>query len=385
MQPLTDHLPKAMIEFHGRPFLAYLIEQLAEQGFERVLLLLGYLPEVIREHFGDGSGLGISIDYSVSDPDDLTAKRVQIAADRLDDAFMLMYCDNYLPLDMAAHWDAYVENGLPAMTTVYANEDGYSRDNVVVNPDGRLEVFDRSRSAQGLKGVEIGYAILPKSVLGRLPADGNELIEQALYPGLAAEGAISARVSRHRYYSVGSMHRLPLTEQFLARIPTVILDRDGVLNERPPRAEYVRHPAQFHWLAGALQALALLSNAGFRVIVVSNQAGIGRGLMSIDDLEKVHDRMRADATEASGHIEAIYFCPHDWNEGCECRKPKPGMIFRAQRDFQLDLSRTTYIGDDERDGEAAHAAGCRYLSVTESSSLLDHARSLTRTPERISL
>jgi D-glycero-D-manno-heptose 1,7-bisphosphate phosphatase len=366
-----------MIEFHGRPFMEYMVELLAEQGFERVLMLLGYLPEVISDHFGHGERYGIEIDYSVSDVEDLTARRLQIAEDRLDPLFMLLYCDNYWPLDMARMWEHYQRIGAPAMVTVYANADGYSRDNTRVGPDGRVEAFDRSRSAASLKGVEISYAILPREYLSLLPADGAELVEQALYPHLAAEGLLGAQITEHRYYSVGSMHRLPLTDEFLARRPAVILDRDGVLNERPPRAQYVRSPEEFHWLDGSREAVRLFTEAGYRVVVVSNQAGIGRGAMTEDDLRAVHDRMVREAEEAGGRIDRIYHCPHDWDAGCACRKPNPGMLFDAQHDLQLDLSRTTFIGDDERDGQAAAAAGCLYLAVDEEMTLLTHARTLT--------
>ncbi len=377
MRPLTDDRPKPMIEFHGRPFLEYTVELLAEQGFERVLMLLGYLPEVIQDHFGDGSRFGIRIDYSVTDPDDLTARRLQVVEDRLDPLFLLLYCDIYWPLDMERLWDHYLRVGAPAMVTIYANSDGYSRSNTRTGPDGLLEAYDRSRTTANLAGVEISYAILPKPVLSLLPPDGDELVEEALYPRLTANRRLGAHVSEHRYYSVGSMHRLPLTEEFLARRPTVILDRDGVLNERPPQAEYVRTPSDFRWLDGSLEALRLFHDAGYRVVVVSNQAGIGRGVMTEADLAAVHERMVREAADAGGQIDAIYHCPHDWEAGCACRKPSPGMLFDAQHEFQLDLSRTPFIGDDERDGQAAFAAGAPYRAVHDTASLLFHARELT--------
>jgi histidinol-phosphate phosphatase family protein len=380
MRPLTDDRPKPMIEIAGRPFLAYIVERLAGQGIERIEMLLGYLPDVIRDYFGDGKQFGVAIDYVVSDPDDLTARRVQLVEQRLDPLFLLLYCDNYWPLDMERLWERYQEVGAPAMTTIYANDDGYSRDNVRVSPAGLIEVFDRTRSAPDLRGVEISYAIIPRTELRRLPPDGDELFEQALYPGLVAEGKLGANVSGHRYYSVGSLHRLPITETFFARTPTVILDRDGVLNERPPRAQYVARPDQFRWLDGALEALQLLRDAGYRVIVVSNQAGVGRGVMTVEDVERVNDHMRTGAAAAGGRIDAVYYCPHDWDEGCRCRKPKPGMLFDAQHDHELDLSRTFFIGDDERDGLAAEAAGAPYLHVDDSMSLLDHVRSLVGVP-----
>ena len=89
---------------------------------------------------------------------------------------------------------------------------------------------------------------------------------------------------------------------------------------------------------------------------MSNQAGVNRGALDASQLESVHERLRADVAAAGGRIDAIYVCPHDWDEGCECRKPRPGMLFQAQRDHDLDLTRTFFLGDDERDGQAAAAA-----------------------------
>ena len=157
----------------------------------------------------------------------------------------------------------------------------------------------------------------------------------------------------------------PMTEMFLARRPTIILDRDGVINRKPPRACYVRNWSEFEWLPGVQGALRELKQAGYRVIVISNQAGIARGAMTEADLLEIHRQMVREVTRAGGGVDAIYYCPHHWDDGCECRKPKPGMLFQAQRDFNLDLTRTLFIGDDERDGQAADAAGCPSLLVTD--------------------
>lgn len=375
LRPLTDTRPKPMVEIHGKPFLEYLVEMLREQGFERVLLLLGYLPEVIQDYFGDGSRWGVQIDYSVSDADDLTVRRVQLVKERLDACFLLMYCDNYWPMRMEAMWERFMTANVPAMITVYSNKDKYSRDSVRVGADGYVRVFDRSRTTPGLQGIEISYAILTRPVLALLP-EQDALFEEAVYPQLVSRRQLLAYVTDHRYYSVGSLERLPLTEAFLARRPTVMLDRDGVLNTKPPKAHYVRTWDEFEWLTGAKEALRLLTAAGYRVIVVSNQAGIARGAMTEAALTHIHEQMKAEAAQAGGRIEAVYCCLHDWDEGCECRKPKPGMLFQAQRDFHLDLSRTLFIGDDERDAQAAAAAGCTSVLVSDEILLLDIARKL---------
>lgn len=371
MQPLTLTRPKPMVEFHGKPFLEYIVEMLREQGFDRILMLLGYLPDVITDHFGDGSRLGVAIDYDVTDADDLTAYRVQHASDRIDDTFLLLYCDNYWPMQFDRMWQAYLASGADGQVTIYSNSDKFSRDSVIVGPDGKVAVFDRSRKTPGLKGIEISYAILEKSaVLPLLPAH-QELFEQAVYPALAAEGRLNAYWTEHRYYSVGSLDRLPVTEQFLARHPAIFLDRDGVINERAPRAEYIRTPEEFRFLPGVLEALARLKAADYRVFLISNQAGIGRGAMTEDDLAAVHRKLTGEVAAAGGRIDAIYYCPHDWDDGCDCRKPRPGLLFRAQREWHLDLTRTLFIGDDTRDGEAAEAAGCPFRLATPSQQLID--------------
>ena len=376
MRPLTDTKPKAMIDFHGRPFLEYVIELLRDQGFERVLLLLGYLPDVIQNHFGDGRRFGVEITYSVSDPDDLTVKRMQLAEPLIDPIFLLLYCDNYWPLQMDRMWAEFIKAPVPAMVTVYTNKDQYSRDSVIVDDHGYVRVFDRSRTTPGLSGVEISYALVQKPVVTQLLGREDALFEEAVYPNLAAAGTLRAYVSDHRYYSVGSLARLPLTDAFFARRPTVLVDRDGVINRKPARAEYVRSREEFEWLPGVKDALRTLTAAGFQTIVISNQAGVARGAMNEEDLTQLHDWMRMEIANAGGRVDAIYYCPHDWDTGCWCRKPKPGLLFQAQREFSLDLTRTCFIGDDERDAEAAAAAGCSFTRVSDELPLLTVARDL---------
>ncbi|HVC56963.1 MAG TPA: HAD-IIIA family hydrolase [Stellaceae bacterium] len=375
MRPLTDDRPKPMVPVLGRPFLEYQIEQLRDQGFERVVLLLGYLPEIVQDYFGDGHRWGVRIAYSVTAPDQLTSSRVAGARHLLDPCFLLLYCDNYWPLQMERLWARFCEARSPGLITVYSNTDGYSRGSVALDQSAHVRVFDRLRSTPGLREVEISYAILTDLALALLPEE-DTLFEEAIYTPLARQGRLTAYVSDHRYYSIGALDRLPATEAFMRREPSVILDRDGVLNRKPQQAQYVRNWSEWEWCPGSLEALRLLCRAGYRTIIASNQPGVGRGLMSAADLEALHGRMQHEIAQAGGRVEAIYCCPHHWAEGCPCRKPKPGLLYQAQRDFHLDLTRTPFIGDDERDEAAAGAAGCPFFRVSEDRSLLDITRHL---------
>ena len=380
MRPLTDLRPKPMIEVCGKPFLEHQLLMLREHGFKRILLLLGYLPDVVQDYFGDGRKWGLEIDYSITAVEDKTGRRLKLAEQKIEDIFLLLYCDNYWPMPMEKMWRRYLEANAPMMVTVYSNKDNYTKSVLRVDEAGFVTAYDKTRKTPDLQGTEISYAIMRRELVAGLP-DGNIGLEETLFPSLIPRRQLAAFVTHHRYYSVGDTFRLPITEAFLARRPAIILDRDGVLNEKAPRANYVRNWGEFKWLPGACESLRLLKEAGFRVIVVSNQAGIGRGVMSEDDLFDIHRRMVKEAEEAGGRIDAIYYCPHDWDEGCDCRKPKPGMLFQAQHDFNLDLSRTVFIGDDERDGQAAEAAGCLSALVSGEKTLLKIVAELSLRPK----
>ena len=261
LRPLTDSIPKPMVEFHGKPFLEYLIEMVRDQGIDRFMLLLGYLPEVVQDYFGDGRKWGVSIEYSVTAEEDETGRRLKLAQPRIDPTFLLMYCDNYWPLQLDSMSRQFVGGDAKAMVTVYRNADGYTRDNLRVDGDGYVIEYDKTRASPGLSGVDIGFILMNRSVVDMLPNE-NVSFEEVIYPQLVAQRQLRAYVTDHRYYSVGSLERLPATEEFLARRPAVLLDRDGVLNERPPQAEYVRTWSEWEWIPGARDALRLLKEAG---------------------------------------------------------------------------------------------------------------------------
>jgi D-glycero-D-manno-heptose 1,7-bisphosphate phosphatase len=137
----------------------------------------------------------------------------------------------------------------------------------------------------------------------------------------------------------------------------LIVDRDGVLNEEPADGGYVRDPEAWRWVPGALEALARLRAAGVRVSVATNQAGVGRGVLSVADVERVHARMTREAAAAGGAIDAIFCCTHAPDAGCACRKPAPGLVTEAIRVSGIDPAATLLVGDDHRDLEAGRAAG----------------------------
>ena len=164
---------------------------------------------------------------------------------------------------------------------------------------------------------------------------------------------------------------------------TVFLDRDGVINRNPaihsertegdartdakwlPRRYlgYVQQWSEFAFIPNAQKAIRELTQSGYRIIVVTNQSGIGRGFFTENALKDIHSRMVSEITKTGGRIDAIYYCPHHPEAGCECRKPKPGMLMRAAREHNVDLSSAYLIGDSVTDITAGQRAGTHTLLV----------------------
>jgi len=150
------------------------------------------------------------------------------------------------------------------------------------------------------------------------------------------------------------------------QIKTVFLDRDGVINRKPPEGDYVKRWEEFEFLPRAPEALKLLKRAGMKVIIVTNQRGIARGLMTERDLEEIHKRMLAELARFQASVDAIYYCPHE--EGvCDCRKPRVGLFRQAQKDFpDIDFASSAVIGDSLKDMEAGTQLGCLTILIANS-------------------
>ena len=141
----------------------------------------------------------------------------------------------------------------------------------------------------------------------------------------------------------------------------VLLDRDGVINQDSDA--FIKSPDEWLPIDGSLEAIALFNEQGYKVVVVSNQSGIARGLFDAATLEKIHAKMRRMVSDKGGNIEAIYFCPHGPNDGCNCRKPKPGLLEAFATEHHVSLNGMAVIGDSLRDLQAAEAVGASPILV----------------------
>lgn len=137
----------------------------------------------------------------------------------------------------------------------------------------------------------------------------------------------------------------------------VFLDRDGTINEE---VDYLHEPEKLRFIDGVISALSILKNKGYKLIVISNQSGVGRGYFPIEDVDKVNEHMNKLLSSKGVRIDGFYFCPHTDADGCNCRKPLPYMYLKAAKDFDIDLKASYMVGDKETDILAADELGCGY-------------------------
>lgn len=375
LKPLTDKIPKPMVPINDKPFLQYLIELLRENEIFEIVLLTGHLHEKIEEYFGDGSKFGVGIKYSVGDDSFDTGTRLKNAEKILDDYFLLMYCDNYWPLNLIRLMDFYNSQKVPACLTVYKNSEAMTKNNMQVDDSGFVIKYDKSRKDNSTNCVDIGFYIIDKNITRDFPGY-NFSFEEIIIPKLIGSRQLAAYVTEHKYWSIGTFEKIRIAGEFLKPRKIIFLDRDGVINSRPSLGDYVKKWSEFQFLDGAIEALKILMELDCEIYVISNQSGIARGLMTEQDLKDIHDKMEGELEIHGVKIGGIYYCPHGWENTCECRKPKAGMFYRASREHNINLSKSVFIGDDERDMHAGNSIDCKTFMVTPQKNLLEIVKEL---------
>ena len=150
---------------------------------------------------------------------------------------------------------------------------------------------------------------------------------------------------------------------------TVFLDRDGVINEQ--RIDHVKDIDEFKIFSGVGEAIKLLKEKGYLVIIITNQSVIGRNIISETKLEEIHLKLKNYLKQYNTYVDSIYHCPHTPEQNCNCRKPKPGLLIKASEDFNIDLEKSYFIGDSESDLTAASEAKCKGILLKKDQTLLE--------------
>ena len=359
LAPLTDAKPKALVEVAGRPFLSHLTAALHDQGVTRLLILAGYRADQLVLAAQTLSAGTIALSTVVGDEEWSTGERLWHAREHLDPEFLLLYSDNMAGFNLQRLKRQSEGGDVDAVLSLGSKSPGN-----VSRMDGKsYRYWARDRRSEA-PWVELGFALIRRDGLLEELADTDRDLPAALQ-AMSTRGRVSADELHGPYLSISDVHRLESAETLLRQQRVVFLDRDGVLNERPPRGTYIMSPEQLKLIPRNVQALGALAESGVTFIVISNQAGVARGVMTLSQVDEVNAALSEGLREAGVALARIYTCPHGWDDGCACRKPRPGMLHTAADDFGIVLPRAIFVGDDIRDVEAGNAASTQTLFISD--------------------
>ena len=396
---VKSDVPKPMIEICGKPILEWQIENLKACGLTDITLVIGYLGHVIREYFGNGSKFGVKINYFVEDTPLGTAGAL-FKMDLTED-FLLLCGDVILDVDFNRFIKFHTKN--KAWASLMAHPNGHPYDSSLLvteilppqelgglpvdthkvvrwmnKEDERLYYKNRVNA-----GIEIISPELLKETkkhfVPRHPEnpDKIDLDRDVLKPNIKS-GKIFAYDTPEYIKDMGTPDRYYEVEEDIRsgkvkarnlknKQKAIFLDRDGTINKY---VGFLTKPEQFELIEGVAEAIRKINKSGYLAIVVTNQPVIARGDCTWEELQAIHDKMETELGKAGAYVDAIYICPHHPDKGfekerleykheCDCRKPKPGLILQAAKDFNITLSQSVMIGDSYRDTKAGETAGCK--------------------------
>lgn len=373
-------IPKPMIEIEKKPVLLHEIECLKRQGLTDILLITGYLGDCIEEYFRDGSDFGVHITYFREKEPLGTAGALFYLKHLLREDFFLLNGDILFDIDFARLLKFHKEKD--ALATIFTHPNSHPFDSAVILADADARVtgwlHQEDLRIRFKNRVNAGIHILSPKVLDRYTSFGKMDLDRDILKPLIPCGRVFAYDSPEyvkdmgtpeRYHAVcrdflsGKTHAKNLKEKQKA----VFLDRDGTINEY---CGFITKPDQIMLLPGAAKAIRQINKSEFLAIVISNQPVIARGECTFEELSEIHNQLETLLGEQGAYLDAIYYCPHHPDGGfpaerpelkidCDCRKPKPGLILQAARDYHIDVSRSYMVGDSVIDVLAGHAAGCK--------------------------
>ena len=397
---VANDVPKPMINICGKPILEHQIDNLKACGLTDIILVIGYLGEKIKDYFGDGSRFGVCIEYFIEDHPLGTAGAL-FKMPQLTEDFLLLCGDVIIDVDfnrfIAFHkekkaWASLVAhpNGHPYDSSLLVTEieapkiaggmpvDTHRVICWMAKEDERLYYKNRVNAGIELISPELLKETM-KNFVPRHPETPDKIdLDRDVLKTNIGSGRIYAYDTPEYVKDMGTPDRFFEAENDIKtgkvhahnlknRQKAIFLDRDGTINKM---VGFITKPEQFELLPGVAKAIKAINKSGYLAIVITNQPVIARGDCTFEQLQTIHSKMETELGKEGAFVDAIYVCPHHTDKGfsgerpeykcdCDCRKPKPGLLLQAAKDFNIDLSQSYMIGDSDRDVEAGENAGVK--------------------------
>lgn len=413
---LFPNIPKPLIPVAGMPILEREIRSLCAQGFKDIILTIGYLADKIIAYFGDGSQFGAKIDYFVEESPLGNAGALFRLREKIgDESFLLLNADAAFDVDFNRMVAFHQNHG--GLVTLFTHPNSHPYDSGLIisdendhvekwlaKEDERPQWYDNRVNA-GLhvidpKVLDISLKSLEINKESGFPQGKVDLDRQILKP-LCGSNLMFCYDSPEYVKDMGTPERFHQVEadykngvvqakNLTNKQKAIFLDRDGTINKY---VGFLRNIDDFELIEGVAEAIKLINQSGYLAIVVTNQPVIARGEVTWDELNEIHKKMATLLGKEGAYVDGIYICPHHPDKGfegerpeykidCDCRKPKPGLLLQAAKDFNIDLLESYMIGDSHRDVEAGENAGvkksirvaenCEYSLVNKIRYILEH-------------
>ena len=370
-------IPKPLIPVKNKdgiekPVLEWEIESLASQGFKEIILTVSHMHEKIEDHFGDGSQLGVSIEYFVEEQPLGNAGALFKLRDQLTEPFLLLNADAVFDIDFNRFVEFHRNHGGLVTLFTHPNSHPYDSGVLIADESGAVQQWltkEDVRPQWYQNRVNAGLHVIDPAVLDVSGIDAEtigtevngkrikiDLDRQILKP-LCGTGKMFCYDSPEYVKDMGTPERYEAVcrdfqngtvaaKNLSHPQKAVFLDRDGTINKY---VGFLRNVDEFELMPGVAEAIRKINNSGYLAIVVTNQPVIARGEVTVPELQLIHNKMETLLGAEGAYLDAIYYCPHHPHKGyegeipelkidCDCRKPKPGMLIRAAEDFNIDLS-----------------------------------------------
>lgn len=391
---IASDIPKPMIEIDGVPVLEREIYCLRDQGFTDIIITVSHLGSVIINYFGDGSGIspvtgepfGVNIEYYMEETPLGNAGALFHLKDKLTEDFLLLNADAIFDIDFNRMVKYHKKKGGLVTLFTHPNSHPYDSGLIIAGKDGSVEQWltkEDMRPKNYRNRVNAGlHVVSPKILETQVGSSKVDLDRQLLKP-LSGTGQMFCYDSPEyvkdmgtpeRYYSACEDYKAGIIarKNLRKKQRAIFLDRDGTINKY---VGFLCDIDKFELLPGVADAIKEINASGYLAIVVTNQPVLARGEVTWDELQEIHNKMETLLGYEGAYLDAIYLCPHHPHSGyegevkelkieCDCRKPKPGMLLNAARDFNIDLTQSWMVGDGENDVMAGMNAGCKTALIS---------------------